>query len=64
MTNYSNSKKTKQIVYTVCWKCKRMSVTLKKCLNKLDYVCVDCVDIVGIDGPEIGNQSKKVYTYE
>ena len=42
----------------VCFRCKRASIPLRKCTNELDYVCVDCMVHVGLEGPDIGNQSR------
>jgi hypothetical protein len=43
----------------VCFRCKGNKKPLRKCKNGLDYVCTDCIPWVGLEGPEIGNQSKR-----
>ena len=41
-----------------CYNCQKTNVTLWRCQNNMDYICTSCKDIKGLEGPEIGNQSR------
>jgi hypothetical protein len=40
-----------------CWNCRRTHIPLRKCGDS-DYICRDCMSIIGLRPPEIENQSR------